>query len=245
MFIKLQPLLYSIFFLIGLELIVFFHEKVLLIVLSLFLMAIFQGWKIGHKWKFSVLPVFFVFSSVALLYLVTIHYEQQVFIILASGIYYLSLLGAYRLNLYEGDKTARGMISAAAVSTIFFTYAGAYGLYLNFLVPLYYLMLIYLFVTLFVSYQYFSIINSYKKNVWIYSFMLALIMSEIIWTISFWPFGYLTSGVIALILYFIFWDMIQNYFLKNLNKKRFVINLIFFSILIGLVLISSKWIPVI
>lgn len=245
MFLKLQPLLYSLLFLAGLELIVFFHEYVALIIFLLLLMAMFQGWKIGHKWKFSVLPISFVISSVALLYLVTIHYEQQAFIILASGMYYLSLLGAYRLSLYEGDKTARGMNAAATVSTIFFTYASAYGLYLNFLVPLYYLMIVYLLATLFVSYQYFSIIHIDKKLAWSYSLLLSLAMAEIAWTINFWPFGYLTSGVVALILYFVLWDIIQSHFLGSLIKRRIIANLIFFSILTSLVLISSKWIPVI
>jgi len=245
MFLKLQPLLYSLLFLAGLEFIVFFHEHVPFIILFLLLMAMFQGWKIGRKWKFSVLPISFVLSCVALLYLVTIRYEQQAFIILASGMYYLSLLGAYRLSLYENDQTARGMNMAATVSTIFFVYASAYGLYLNFLVPLYYLILAYLFATLFVSYQYFSIIHPHKKIVWVYSLLIALIMSELVWTISFWPFGYLTSGVVALILYFVLWDVIQSYFLRILSKKRFVANLIFFSVLTSLVLISSKWIPVI
>ena len=245
MFLKLQPLLYSLLFFAGLELIVFFHEHVALIIFLLLIMAMFQGWKIGHKWKFSVLPISFVLSSVALLYLVTIRYEQQAFIILASGMYYLSLLGAYRLSLYENDQTAKGMNMAATVSTIFFTYASAYGLYLNFLVPLYYLMLVYLLITLFVSYQYFSIIHPHKKMVWAYSFLIALAMTEIVWTINFWPFGYLTSGVVALILYFVLWDIIQSHFLNILSKRRVMANLIFFSILTGLVLVSSKWIPVI
>ncbi|HRY82111.1 MAG TPA: hypothetical protein P5232_00180 [Candidatus Moranbacteria bacterium] len=245
MFLKLQPLIYSIFFFIGLELIVFFHRHVIFIVFFLLFMALFQGWKIGHRWKFSVLPIFFVISSVALLYLVTIFYEQQAFIILASAMYYLSLLGAYRLSLYEGDQTARGMNMAASVSTIFFTYASAYGLYLNFLVPLYYLMLVFLFATLFVSYQFFSIIYHDKKIVWAYSFLISLVMAEIIWTINFWPFGYLTSGVVALILYFVLWDIIQSYFLNILNKRRAIANIIFFSLVIGLVLATSKWIPVI
>lgn len=245
MFLKLQPLVYSVIFLIGLELIVFFHERVVLIVFFLLLMALFQGFRIGHKWKFSVLPIFFVISSVTLLYFVTIRYEQQAYIILVSSMYYLSLLGAYRLSKYEGDKTAMGMNMAASTSAIFFTYAGAYGLYLNFLVPLHYLMLTYLLATLFLSYQYFSIICANKRIVWAYSLLISLVMAEIAWAINFWPFGYLTSGVIALILYFVLWDMIQGYFLNILTKKRITFNFIFFFALAILVLISSKWIPVI
>ena len=159
--------------------------------------------------------------------------------------YYLSLLGAYRLSKYENDQTAKGMNTAASMATIFFTYAGAYGLYLNFLVPLYYLMLVYLVTTFFVSYQYFSIICVNKKKVWLYSLVVSLVMAEIAWTINFWPFGYLTSGAVALILYFVLWDIIQKNFLDIIRKKRIIFNLIFFSVLASLVLISSKWIPVI
>lgn len=270
MFLKLKPLLFSLIFLAGLEAIALLRDYVLFVVLFLFLISIYQGRAIGQKWKFSVLPAFFTLSSVALLYLITLIYEEQIFIFLAFSLYYLSLLGAYRLGNYEKDKTARAMNMAATAATVFFTYAGIYGLYLNFAVPLYFLMLVYLVVTLLVSYQYFSIIYPHnnsteninialnknnvigaeinkenKKIVWTYSFILALVMAELVWTINFWPFGYLTSGVIALILYYVLWDMVQAHFLNLLSKKRVAANLIFFSLIISLVLLSSKWIPVI
>lgn len=246
MFLKFKPLLYSLIFIAGLEIITLTHTYVLVIVFLMFFISLYQGKKIGRKWKFSVLPVIFTLSSVALLYLITLSYEQQTFIILAAIMYYLSLLGAYRLGKYEDDQTARGMIMAATVSTIFFAYSGAYGLYLNFLVPLYMLMLIYMAITLLVSYQYFSVIEKKdKRKVWIYSFLVALVLSEIIWTMNFWPFGYLTTGVTALILYYVLWDLIQSLFLNLLSRKRVVANVVFFSVIVFLVLLSSKWIPVI
>jgi len=218
----------------------------MLVMIFLLMVSAYGSRKIGGRWFFSVLPIFFTFSSLALLYLITLEFEQQIFIALASVMYYLSLLGAYRLGIYAGDKTARGMNMAAMAATIFFTCAGAYGLYLNFFVPLYYLMLVYLIVTLLVSYQYFSIIQSdNKKRAWTYSFLLALVMTELIWTMNFWPFGYLTTGVIALILYYVLWDLVQSYFLNILSKKRVVANMIFFSVLTVIVLLSAKWLPVV
>jgi hypothetical protein len=246
MFIKLQPLLYSLAFLLGLESILFSHRHVIAVAIFLLLFSIYGGRKIGGKWKYSVLPAFFSISSVSLLYLIALTYEQQIFSTLSALMYYLSMLGAYRLGQYKDDKTARGMNMAATASTIFFTYASAYGLYLNFLVPLYLLMIAYLVVTLLVSYQHLSIIKKEdKKTVWIYSFILALIMSELIWTMNFWPFGYLTTGVIALILYYIIWDVIQCYFQDILSKRRVLSNLALFTFLIGFILLSAKWIPVI
>lgn len=249
MFLKLRPFFHSLFFLLGLELIVYIHTNTKLVLIAVTVLLLFSFWGgklIGGKWKFSVLPIFFTFSSASLLYLITLSYEQQIFILLASSMYYLALFGAYRLGKYEKDETAKGMNMAATSATVFFTYAGTYGLYLNFFVPLYVLMLAYFVITLLISYQYFSIIKSNaKKVVLIYSFLLGLSIMEIFWTMNSWPFGYLTTGVIALILYYILWSIVQSYFLGVLNQKRTIFNLLFFSFLILTVLLTSKWIPVI
>lgn len=249
MFLKLRPFFYSLMFFCGLEIIAYNHSNLNLavfVLIILLLASLREGKIIGKKWKFSILPIFFTLSSTSLLYLITIKYEQQLFIFLASGMHYLALFGAYRLGKYEKDQTAKGMNTAATFTTIFFTYAGAYGLYLNFFVPLYFLMLTYFLITLLLSYQYFSIIKSDRlKTVWIYSFLLGLAIAEIVWTMNFWPFGYLTTGVIALILYYMLWDIVQSHFLNLLSRKRVAANAIFFSFLILLILLTSKWIPVI
>ncbi|HAI74263.1 MAG TPA: hypothetical protein DCS28_02630 [Candidatus Moranbacteria bacterium] len=249
MFLKLRPFFYSLLFFCGLEIIAYNHSNLNLtffVLIILLLVSLREGKIIGKKWKFSVLPIFFTLSAVSLLYLITIKYEQQIFIFLAFGMHYLALFGAERLGKYEKDQTAKGMNMAATFATIFFAYAGAYGLYLNFLVPLYSLMLAYFLITLLVSYQYFSTIKSDQmKTAWIYSFLLGLAITEIIWTMNFWPFGYLTTGAIALILYYMLWDIVQSHFLNILSHKRVAVNAVFFSFLILLLLLTSKWIPVI
>ena len=238
--------MHSLVFLFGLEMVLYETDWVFRIIFFLLLASVYGGRKIGGRWFFTVLPIFFTLSSVSLLYLISVDFEQQIFIFLAAGMYYLAMLSAHRLGLYDKDQTARGMNMAAMAATIFFTYAGVYGLYLNFLVPLYYLMLAYLGVTLLVSYQYFLIIKKDdRRKVWAYSFLLSLVMAEIVWTMNFWPFGYLTTGVIALILYYVLWDLTQSYFLNLLSKKRVVANMVFFSVMIILVLLSSKWLPII
>ncbi len=255
MFLKWQSFLYGLMFLIGLEFIVFEHQQVVSILFFLFIISIYQGKKVGGQWNFSILPSFFTLSSVTLLYLITLNYEQQIFILLASSMYYLFFLGAYRLSQYAGDQTAKGMIMTVTLSAIFFAYAGMYGMYLNFLIPLWWLMVAFLIVTLLISYQYFLVlynsliilkIKTLKvKNIWWYSFLIALVMTEVVWTITFWPFGYLTTGAIALILYYTIWDIVQGHFSNNLTKKKIIFNLVFFSLLGGVIFISSSWIPII
>jgi hypothetical protein len=244
MLIKLQPLFYSLLFLAGLEIFVFFREFIIYALIFLFFISFFQAKKIGKKWSYAIIPVLFCISSTSLLYLIGLSYERQVFIILSSAVYYLSLFGSYRLAEYPKDKTAKGMIAMAAMASIFFVFASAYGLYLNFLVPLYWLIIVYMLATLLVSYQYFSILKEkIDKSVWAYSFLLALAMAEIIWTMNYWPFGYLTTGVIALIIYFVLWELTRSYMMETLNRKKAILSLVSFFILVSMVLLSSKWMP--
>lgn len=249
MFLKLRPFFYSLFFLACLELIISVRDNpklVIIIIMSMLLVSIWEGKAVGGKWEFSILPIFFTLSSTSLLYLITLTYEQQIFIFLATLMNYLALFGAYRLGKYIKDQTAIGMNMAATSATIFFAYAAVYGLYLNFLVPLVVLMAIFFLITLLVSYQFFSIIkNENKKSALLYSTILGLSMMEIIWAINFWPFGYLTTGVIALILYYVLSNIVQSYFMLILNQKRTIFSMVFFSFLILIVLLSSKWIPII
>ena len=201
--------------------------------------------KIGKKWGYVVMPVVLSFSSALLHYLIDSTIEKQIFILLSSFLYYFTLLGIHRLNACPQDQTARGLISASLMTTIFFFYSSIYGVYLNFSISLWVLMLIFLGVTYAISRQYFLLVNPDKKIVSIYSLVLAMALAEIAWVINFWPFGYLTTGVIVLMLYYVLWDLIQNYFLNLLSKKRMIINTVFFGILIVLILTTSRWLPVI
>jgi len=245
MFIKIRPLLFSFFFLLSLEAIVFFPYRVFWILGIILVFSVWTGITMGKKWIFSVIPFFFVLSCVGLLYLFSLNLEEQIFIFLSFGIYYLGLYGINRLGLYAKDQTALAMLATIIITTVFFSFSSFYGIYLNFLVPIYVLMLVYFLVTFLTSLTYFFLIQNNKKTVLIYSLILALIMSELIWTMNFWPFGYLTTGIIALILYYILWNLIRSHFLNILNRKKVVVNLIFLSLLIAFMLMTSKWLPII
>lgn len=243
MFFAVLVLFYSLLFLLGLESMTFGGNMFNIAAVFFIIFSLAGVKKIGKKWiNWNTLFIFSI-SSLALLYLIDSFFEKQLFIILSSAFYYLGLLGVYRLGDYAKDQTARGMISASSMAAIFFFYASVYGIYVNFMVPLWALMTVYFLATVIVSYQYFRIIKSERRIVWSYCAVIGLAMAEFAWVINFWPFGYLTTGVIALMLYYVFWDLTQSYFLNLLSKKRLTANLILFSILIAVVLISSRWMP--
>jgi hypothetical protein len=170
--------------------------------------------RVSQRWSMTPMPVLFTLSTWGLLYFVQSRNQQYVLITLASIAYYLVHISLYRLHVYYKDKTARGIIAAGSIATFFLFYAMSYGIYLNFDISLWILILVLTFVTMLVSFQYFWLINENKKNVLNYSLVLGLIMAEIVWVLNFWPFGYLTTGVITLIFYYVFWDLVRGSFFR-------------------------------
>lgn len=227
----------------------FIFEKNSIIGAVLFLVAIGyvfrSAYRISRKGSMTALPVLFFFASLGLLYFISSPSQQKIFIIASSAVYYFLLIAMYRLKSYEKDQTAIGIMGACSLITLFFLYSALCGIYLNFVFPLGALMAVFLLVTTLVSFQYLWILKKDLRMVWSYSLVLGLIMTEIAWILNFWPFGYLTTGVVALIFYYVFWDLVCKAFKDTLSKKGVFANIVIFSVLASVVLMSSHWLPVV
>jgi hypothetical protein len=233
-------------FLIGLELVVFQNDRVFFWAALISFLTLHATHRIGKRLSDGMIPLVFALSSISLLYLVDSMIQRQWLIVLSFGIYYLAFLGIYRLRHCEKDKTAHGIMALVAMATSFIFYSGMYGIYLNFTVPIWVFMLAYCTVTIILSYQYFSVLDTVEtKHARMHSLILGLSMAEVAWIVNFWPFGYLTTGAIVLMFYFILWYLVQNYFLNTLSKKRIFMHLILFCFLIGMVLTSTRWVPIV
>jgi len=258
MFFHLRVFLHSLFFFLVLELV--FRETVsdflasllsdnlslLIILMIAFVISIsVSALKIGKRWGMVSVPVVIAVSSVGLIPFIDSDSKKFAFILLAWAVYYACLLGLYRFRSYQKDQTARGIISATSMASLFLFYSVVYGIYLNFSIPLWLVMCAFLFPTVLVSFQYFQLVKKEKREVWLYSLVMGLVMAEMFWVLNFWPFGYLTTGVMMLIFYYIFWSIANNHFLSAISKKRTVANIVFFGILATMVLMSSRWLPVV
>lgn len=246
MFFILRVFFHTLILILFMEAVALRQNMALYLVFFLALFSVISAKNLGKKWIYSIIPPVLSFSSIIILYLIDNEIQKQVFIILASAVYYLLLLGIFRLGNYSRDNTARGMIVAGVTTALFFLYASVYGIYLNFFIPLWVLMLVFLVFTILICYGYFGILEVKRKNMpWTYSLLIGMVMSEISWVMNFWPFGYLTAGVIALIFYYVLWDLAQSHFLNLLSKKRVVANMVVLAVLVGIALISSKWLPMV
>ena len=258
MFFHFQVFLYSLIFFFTLEFIASDAVSTelaslsrggtwLAVVVFFFLFVYFYqiAKRVSQRTSMTPIPLLLVISTLGLLYFVQSIKQQQLLILLSAAAYYFLHIALYRLRIYKKDQTARGIIAAGSVATIFLFYATAYGIYLNFAISLWILMAMLMLVTVFVSFQYFWLINDDSKNVLNYSLVLGFVMAEIVWVLNFWPFGYLTTGVISLIFYYVFWDLVQCHFLNALSKRRVITNMFFFGVLIAVVLSSTRWLPIV
>lgn len=239
---------WTLVFLLGLEVIAvnpifpawnwYFFSIAPLVVVSLV-----ASKRLTDRFKDAFLPSLLSLTAPMLLSLIDHPTERQMFVAVSTLMYYFALLGIFRLRNAPEDKTAQAFLNSAAVAGMFFFFTGIYGFYLNFEVPLWSLMLLCFLGTSLVSYETLVPIERRKDEtqLHIYSLLLGLMMGELVWVMSFWPFGYLTTGAVLLIFYYILWDVAFDAFRKKLSFKRAVFRLIFFLGLVFLLIFSSPW----
>lgn len=88
-----------------------------------------------------------------------------------------------------------------------------------------------------------NLFHSYKKEQKILFLVFALISGEIFWLMTFWPFFYLTSAAVFVILYYSFWVFSIRY-LENIISIQFLLRIFLAaSILISGLFILTPWSP--
>ncbi len=240
-------LFFSIVFGVGLELV---SQSSILASWSWYLLAIgplvvislVASRRLTERFADAFIPILLSLSAPTLLSLIDSPGKQQVFVVLCAAMYYFALLGNYRLRHAPTDKTAEAFLNTAAMAAMFFYYAGLYGFYLNFSFPLWGLMLLYFLGTALTSYETFmSVDEKQRRRVILYSALLGLIMGEMVWVMSLWPFGYLTTGALGIVCYFIIWDISFDAFRETLSLRKAALRILFFLGIIFLLLLSSPW----
>lgn len=211
-------------------------------ILPLIVLSVIAAKRLSNRYIDAFLPGVVAFSVPLLLSLIDLPLQQNVFIIAASGLYYFSLLGLYRLHFNPKDQTARAMQNVAALGSLFFVYASAYGLYLNYEVPLWLLMAVFYGATLVVSFQtLLALVPDRRTYILLVSACLGLIFGELVWLLHFWPFGYLTTGIATLLCYYWLWKVVFDALRGSFSQKRFLIESAILMALLILLLLSSPW----
>ncbi len=272
MLLRLKIVFLSLLFAGALAIFAWKGDWYFYVLLFLVLLSLFFLWPFVYRWRFLAIPFFLSIGSLNLLYLVDGFFERILFILLATVVYYVSVLGAYRLRKYDCDQTAQAMINLSTIVTVFFWFVSNYGWYLNFAIDSWVLVVLFVVSTFFIALPSLTIcftscykikyrkriglsggekkiyLKALKEQIMIqrvvlfFGVVLALVMGQVIWALSFWPFGYLVTGTVAVIVFFVFWESVRQFIIaKKISKKFLLSNVLLMIILIALMVSTSPW----
>jgi len=253
MYLNIRLVIHSLIFLAVMEYVVrsfsnlesiFSDTAALFFVIAVnFLNIIFSRKLFYGRWfMMMVLPSFFSIVTLALLFFIDQDVQRQLFVLIGLVLFYIVQLGSIRISLSRSDETGRGMIAASTIGTLFIFFAFINGLYVNYSVSLHNIIFVYFVVTFLLSWQFFIILE--PKNVkksFFYSTALSIFSTETFGFASFWPFGYLTTGIVLLIFYYVLWDMMQAHYMSLLTKRRVIVDISILAILSIAVLATTRW----
>lgn len=244
MFFHLKPILLSLVVLAGYELMIYRFEWRFWI-LGILLAIIIAGTRIAtNAWHNSLLPILFFAGSAVLSFFISEGIFLQVYIGISSLIYYLIILGIYRINANAQDETAQKINFITSFTVVFIWAASLFAIYLNRNIDFWIISLALYAIVVVATHQLLKTANFKKGKAdryWLYSFTIAYCLAIMSWGVLFLPFGYLTLSVLLLVVYF----MLVNYLARSLkgtfSKMAFAIDLFIFLISASVVLFSTRW----
>ncbi len=127
--------------------------------------------------------------------------------------------------------------------TIFFLAASSFGLFFHLYFPVWAVCLIVLTGSFFLSYQLFRRAKVAHFRQILFALIISFILSQIMWTLSFLPVNYVTTGGVIFISFYVLGELVNHYFHYTL-KRKIILEYIFLSVLtIFLIFLSTRWKP--
>ncbi len=219
------------------------------------------------RYRFFPITLVILFSAGSVLFLITLGKNsfQHIYLIISSLLFMLSLIGLNRFfaqqeNWNSKEKKKLKMLESGftinqtiALLSIFLLSSGIYGIYIDLDLSTWTVMSA-VFASIFFTTIYLTRINFLKSKALelhldssknrtfaFYSFLVGFLLAEVIWAISFLPANHLTVGIIVLLLYYFFWNILKSYLRNELTKKIITLNLIFLAVAASIVLATTKW----
>lgn len=210
--------------------------------IGLVAMTMIVAWRASRWLVHLFVPTMIVLFTYGLLFFVSSPGQRSIFIICASLLYYMVLLGIVRIRANPDDYTAKSFFSIVQIVTLFLYEALAYALYINFQIPLWVFIVVMGFFVYILTYTSLVAHVSYSSRLRLYSLIIAFVMMQIVWVANFWPFNYTTMAAVSVAMYYILWDMVHMYFIGGLSQRRTALNVVIVLIGVAGVLLSARWV---
>jgi hypothetical protein len=190
--------------------------------------------------------ILYLASSYLVLVFVPGQIFKQIFILFIFGTFFHMMKKFISFKVYEISKMAEkqqySYVDFILMVTAFFCYAGFFGLYLyleNFTMLFLLLATSLMSGVLFFLFFYFN--DLWLKKVWLYVFVLALIVLEVTWAISYWPNGLLGRGIVLFFAYYLLSGLGKHYLKESFSSKVLREYLFAGVVTLLLVLTTAQW----
>lgn len=225
----------------------FYFALVLILVLigfTIFAMAKNSKNAIDGWYNFLILPILFAASATSYtVFLPSKFLIHFIFVIISLFLYfyfkniyfYLISPRFYRKNALENISSYGNFL------VILFTFSTFLGLQLFLGVKVWILALASGLIVCLVTYQVLLANDLYFKKNLIYIFLNSLILIELFWAASFLPLSYKSVGLILAICYYMLIGISRFYLKGKTEEKKIKLYLLFGTISILAVILSSKW----
>lgn len=252
----MRSLILPILYFLSLELVLIRPSLFFWVALALIVASILGVLQISKRRRLflAICPLMFLVASFFLLPLIGGEIVIHIYVILAAFVFWLCFF-QLRLFFSSEEKLLKNSLDLGRslnLAACFLWFSGIYGLYINFYPSLWLVSLGAFFGGLLLSFHFLrlSLFTTSETSNYLppLKFVLAvLIISlsifQIFWALLFWPFTYLTIGVVLVIIYYIALNIWQSKFRGTLSRGLILKRLFLGGVLVALILATSKWLP--
>jgi len=239
-----------------------FGFSVSAVVLLFLLSAASAFWITRYRYLPIILSILFAMGSVTFLLSIGESSLQQYFIIFVSLLFVVTMVGLYRFFMPQEERPREEKIQlidsgfslnqAIVIFSLFFLSSGIYGIYIIAGISTWQMMLVML-VGIYLSSYYLIKINFIKsqelelhldyyrnRTFNFYSFLLALVMIELVWGLIYLPINHLTFGATVLVVFFSYWNIAKSYLRNELTRRKFIVSVAFAALAVVAIFSTSK-----
>ncbi|MDD4332884.1 MAG: hypothetical protein PHT51_02120 [Patescibacteria group bacterium] len=224
----------------------FYYLLILLILIIVYIIRQFAAFSENKKiWLgYFIFPNLFIISSALYLILITSNLVIQLIVFAAAGFVYLYLKHLYFIIIKKEDYFPDVFKNISAFGNFllaFYFFSFIFGLQSFLNTPTWLLALISLPIIFLIINEDFKInAIAFKPNLF-YILINTLILSELLWSLSFLPQNYNVIGLVLAISYYLLINLTKLRIEKNLNTSNLKKYLIFGFVCILLIILTSRW----
>jgi len=190
----------------------------------------------------AVVLLLHIFCASGLLLFIDSSVARHGIVVGAASILFLAIYGYQRFRKKDKEFGVRSILYVAHFSSMFFFFTLIYAFHVNVSIPQWLLMLAYFFIPFLVSTHSFVLTAPRFPRIALrYGIILGLMFAQLAWFIHYWPFGYLTTGAVMLVTFYVLWDLLQSHLEQSLRLERFFADMALLIALSTIVLLSSPW----